>query len=142
MQPSELIDLSAVPGAQAWQLAADAWWMEAPALDVAAMAQAMQANGARLVTLSGSAAGAETEVIYHYLWQGKALNLRVHSREQSLPSIAALTPAAEWIEREIHDLFAVDFVGHPGLTPLLRPPELAPGFFRRPGGRENSRIPS
>jgi NADH:ubiquinone oxidoreductase subunit C len=142
MQPSELIDLSAIPGAQPWQPGEESWWMDAPGLDVVAMAQAMQTAGARLVTLTSLAAGSETEVIYHYFWQGKSLNLRVHSIEQALPSIAALIPAAEWIEREIHDLYAVRFEGHPGLTPLIRPPELENGFFRRPGGRENSRIPN
>jgi NADH:ubiquinone oxidoreductase subunit C len=142
MQPSDLIDFSGISGTQDWRPDKDAWWMDAPALDIVAMANLCQQNGARLVTLSGLAAGSETEVIYHYFWQGHALNLRVRSRDQSLPSIAALTPAAEWIEREIHDLYAVNFVGHPALTPLIRPPELAPGFFRLPGGRENSHIQS
>jgi NADH:ubiquinone oxidoreductase subunit C len=37
---------------------------------------------------------------------------------------------ASWPEREIHDFFAVKFVGHPNLVPLLRPPGLKEGFFR------------
>jgi NADH:ubiquinone oxidoreductase subunit C len=40
---------------------------------------------------------------------------------------------ASWIEREIHDFFAVEFIGHPNLIPLLRPPGLKDGFFRESG---------
>ncbi len=36
-----------------------------------------------------------------------------------LPSVASVWRAADWYEREAHDLFGVSFDGHPDLSPLL-----------------------
>lgn len=41
----------------------------------------------------------------------------------SLPSITALYAGAAWHERETHEMFGVDFPGHPGLDPLLLGPD-------------------
>ncbi|MCH7232886.1 NADH-quinone oxidoreductase subunit C [Glycomyces sp. L485] len=38
-------------------------------------------------------------------------------------SITDLYAGANWHERETHEMFGVDFTGHPGLRPLLLPPE-------------------
>jgi len=107
--------------------------MRAPLLDIAAMADTMHQFGARLGTMTGCALQShETAVIYHYILGSAAVNIRTESRDRSLPSIAAVTRAADWIEREIHDLFGVDFVGHPNLARLIRPPQVPQGFFRTP----------
>jgi len=52
--------------------------------------------------------------------------------EPELPSVSAVWPAADWYEREAHDLFGVSFVGNPDLSPLLLYPEFQ-GF---PGRKE------
>ncbi len=39
----------------------------------------------------------------------------------SIPSVAGLWAAADWHEREIYDLFGVDFPGHPDLRRILCP---------------------
>ena len=49
-----------------------------------------------------------------------------------LPTISGVWRAAEWYEREAHDLFGVDFEGHPDLSPLL----LYEGFEGFPGRKE------
>jgi len=42
----------------------------------------------------------------------------------AVPSIVDIYPGAAWPERETHEMFGVDFPGHPGeLSPLLLPPE-------------------
>jgi len=43
------------------------------------------------------------------------------------PELASLTPiwnGANWMEREVWDLFGVTFVGHPDLTKILTPDDL------------------
>ncbi len=46
-----------------------------------------------------------------------------------LPTVTGVWSAAEWYEREAHDLFGVAFDGHPDLSPLL----LYEGFEGYPG---------
>jgi len=42
----------------------------------------------------------------------------------AVPSIVDTFPGAAWHERETHEMFGVDFPGHPGgLAPLLLPPQ-------------------
>ena len=50
----------------------------------------------------------------------------------SVPSVTSVWRGADWYEREAHDLFGVDFDGHPDLSPLL----LYEGFEGFPGRRE------
>ena len=38
-------------------------------------------------------------------------------------SLAGIWPTANWLEREIFDLFGIDFLGHPGLKRILLPDE-------------------
>lgn len=40
-----------------------------------------------------------------------------------LGSVVEVYPGAAWHERETHEMFGIGFDGHPGLTPLLLPPE-------------------
>ena len=50
----------------------------------------------------------------------------------TLPTVSRIWPAADWYEREAHDLFGVIFQGHPDLSPLL----LYPEFDGYPGRKE------
>ena len=49
-----------------------------------------------------------------------------------VPSVTSVWRAADWYEREAHDLFGVDFDGHPDMAPLL----LYEGFEGFPGRKE------
>ncbi|HVN53084.1 MAG TPA: NADH-quinone oxidoreductase subunit C [Anaerolineaceae bacterium] len=114
---------------------ADGYWIEAAGADPREIAGVMKAYHARLSTVTAvNRADGETDLIYHFFLPKKPINVRVTTREQRLPSVATILPAANWIEREIHDLFAVQFDGHPDLRRLVRPPEMPEGFYRQPGG--------
>jgi len=39
-----------------------------------------------------------------------------------LPTLSELYAGANWHERETHEMFGIEFTGHPGLAPLLLPP--------------------
>jgi NADH-quinone oxidoreductase subunit C len=45
--------------------------------------------------------------------------------EPSLPSVFPLWKGADWMEREVYDMFGVVFEGHPDLRRILMPDEFA-----------------
>ncbi len=73
------------------------------------------------------------EVVYHLFSLDKRHKLVVKTSvspdEARVPSVVGVWRAADWFEREGHDLFGVVFEGHPGLAPLL----LYEGFEGYPG---------
>ncbi len=128
--------LTDLPGATEFIQQRDGWWMAAPALDVQALARRMKELEGRLSTITAAALpGNETEVIYHYYLDRQAFNFKVVTHQNTLPSISSILPAADWIEREIRDLYRVEFTGHPHPDRLIRPTQLEPGLFREPGGQ-------
>jgi len=65
------------------------------------------------------------QLSYHILSMALKQRLRlvvqVDSAELSVPSITSAWPAANFYEREVFDLFGIDFPGHPRLTRIMMP---------------------
>lgn len=131
MMAVELLDvLSKLPGAMPLQRQNGQLWMDAPDLDVLAMARAMVEFEGRLRTMTGVAiSGGETILLYHFLIDAEEVVLAVHTHGNAIQSITPVARSAEQIEREIHDLFSVRFVGHPNLDRIVPPPDVHEGFF-------------
>lgn len=115
--------LRAIPGVRSVDVRNGALWADAPLLDVEAMAAVMAALGIRLGTVTAipHSDSAESTVIYHYIDEHRIINVRTCTRNGALASLAPNVRAASWAEREIRDLFAVEFPGHPNPVPLIRP---------------------
>lgn len=65
-----------------------------------------------------------TKVVY-WIQNPKTLKrIRIYTlvkREETLPSITSLWAGADWYERELFDLFGVQFTDHPDLKRILMP---------------------
>lgn len=67
------------------------------------------------------------DVVAH-LWStrhrhGVLVRTRLPRETPAVASVVDVYPGAAWHERETHEMFGIDFPGHPGLEPLLLPPE-------------------
>jgi len=75
---------------------------------------------ARLVTIFGSlTSNREKRVQYIFDVGGPEYSTIVLPADRPLRSIAPEVPAASWYERELHDQYGIEIVGHPDLRPLL-----------------------
>jgi NADH-quinone oxidoreductase subunit C len=64
------------------------------------------------------------DIIYHLysFQQNDRLRLRVQVGEgEKVPSVTGVWPTANWLEREIYDMFGVEYDGHPDLKRILMP---------------------
>jgi NADH:ubiquinone oxidoreductase subunit C len=87
----------------------------------------------RFVIASGLHSGKGLEIFYHFSHDisGHLVNLQVilSPDQPEIDSLTAVFPAANWIEREIHELLGIRFKGHPNLTPLLSAENWPEGIY-------------
>ncbi|MFO7900796.1 MAG: NADH-quinone oxidoreductase subunit C [Planctomycetota bacterium] len=80
-------------------------------------------EGARLATASGVDVRDGIDVLYHWAFepQGVVVTLKVLAERPDLEveSAANAVPAANWIEREMHDLLGANFRNHPDMRRLI-----------------------
>ena len=74
------------------------------------------------------------EILYHYSYDqtGCVVTLKAIIRDRESPaieSIAPFLPAAEWIEREIHDILGIDFKNHPDMRRLILSDDWPEGVY-------------
>lgn len=70
------------------------------------------------------------DVVYQLLSLSNQCVLRLKVRvgekgeeHPSVPSVCGIWPGANWYEREVYDLFGIEFSGHPDLKRILMPPD-------------------
>ena len=98
----------------------DAWvekggvhWLTADELNARILAETMNANQARFVTITAFQLPDDEGIRLEYHWDldGQLLGFTFLVSGTPIDSIFDLCEAADWIEREIHEYFAVDFQG-------------------------------
>jgi NADH-quinone oxidoreductase subunit C len=60
-------------------------------------------------------------IVSHSLKERVRLCVLLDSTDTSVPSITSAWPSANFYEREVYDLFGMDFPGHPRLTRIMMP---------------------
>ena len=74
------------------------------------------------------------EILYHFSFDssGIVVSLRVLLKEKHDPhidTITSVTRSAWWIERELHEMFGIEFDGNSDLRPLLLPDDWPKGVY-------------
>lgn len=115
----------------AFEHKSDGYWAAWPDLDVRAMAELMRERGARLVTLTALPdSGGGIHVIYHWDVDSTLVNIST-TVAGSIPTISDILPAADWVEREIRDYYALEFEGRAETPTLMLREGDEPGLFSR-----------
>jgi len=88
---------------------------------------------ARFITATGFDTSKKIEIFYHFDFDRYNYVLTVKtalSREDpSIDSTSKISDSALWIEREMHELLGIDFIGHPDLKHLLLPEDWEEGNY-------------
>ena len=98
------------------------FWYDQPGLDVREVARAMNSVGARFITITAyqmpGSDGFRLE--YHWDLAGRLLGFNLPLSSNAIDSIFDLCEAADWIEREVHEEYRIDFIGREYEPLLLR----------------------
>ena len=99
------------------------YWNQQDGLNVRELAKQMNAVHARFVTITAyelpKSEGFRLE--YHWDLAGRLLGFAFHLTSNSIESIYDLCEAVDWIEREVHEGFGIEFTGREYEPLLLRP---------------------
>lgn len=126
--------LLGVPGP--WAETRGAHWLDPANHSVRDVAAAMNACGARFVTITAYQLPGDTGMRLEYHWDlgGQLLGFPFVIESKTIESIYDLCEAADWIEREVHEGFAIDFTGRE-YEPLLLRAGATPGVNLREEGK-------
>jgi len=97
-------------------------WLNPDTLSIRELTVAMNAVGARFVTITAyELAGTQGfRLEYHWDLKGRLLGFPFAISGNTFQSIYDLCEAADWIEREVHEGFGIEFTGREYEPLLLR----------------------
>lgn len=89
--------------------------------------------GARFNIASGIDTRKHLEILYHFTIEDLnlliSLRVKLNKTKPEVDSLTSVFKAADWIEREIHEMLGVNFKGHPNLKRLLLSEEWPEGLY-------------
>jgi len=106
--------------AEPWVKSRGTYWLNPGELSLRDLVRALNQANARFITITAyQLPGAEGfRLEYHWDLEGRLLGFPFTIAGNSIDSIYDLCEAADWIEREVHEGFAIDFSGR-AYEPLL-----------------------
>lgn len=73
------------------------------------------------------------EIHYHFSYDSTGLILNIHvileNTDPSVESLSNMFNASNWIEREMHELFGINFLNHPNQEKLISEGNWAEGVY-------------
>ena len=73
------------------------------------------------------------EILYHFSNDSSGLVLNIHvilsKKKPEIQSLTGIFEASNWIEREMHELFGINFLNHPNLEKLISQGNWAEGVY-------------
>jgi NADH:ubiquinone oxidoreductase subunit C len=105
-----------------WTESGGVHWLEHPGLNVRDVAKAMNAVGARFITITAYQLPKDEGLRLEYHWDlgGTILGFVFLPAGNTIESIYDLSEAVDWIEREVHEGFGLNFTGREYEPLLLR----------------------
>lgn len=87
----------------------------------------------RFVIASAYETGEGIEILYHFSDDTSGLILNLHvilsKKKPEIESLTGIFEASNWIEREMHELFGINFLNHPNLEKLISEGNWAEGVY-------------
>jgi len=105
-----------------WVERGGAQWLVPGSVSVREIAKAMNSIEARFITITAYQLPGDEGLRLEYHWDndGQLLGFTFLPVNNAIESIYDLCEAADWIEREVHEGFNLDFTGRPYEPLLLR----------------------
>lgn len=105
-----------------WTESGGVHWLTDPDLNVRQVAKAMNAVAARFITITAYQLPKDEgfRLEYHWDLDGRLLGFSFSLAGNSIESIYDLCEAVDWIERETHEGFGIEFTGREYQPLLLR----------------------
>jgi Ni,Fe-hydrogenase III component G len=97
-------------------------WFTTGSLKLRELVPVLNRVGARFVTITANELPMNQGFCLEYLWDlnGQLVGFPFYPSSKALPSIYDICEAADWIEREIHEEYSIDFAGRMYEPLLLR----------------------
>ena len=88
-------------------------WFTTGNLSLRELVPVLNQAGARFITITATELPMNQGFCLEYLWDlnGQLLGFAFYPSGKEVPSIYDICEAADWIEREIHEEYSIDFTG-------------------------------
>ncbi len=92
-----------------------------------------KSEGFRFIIASALHTRSGFEIYYHFSLDSAGMILSLHvildSEKPQIESLSNMFSASNWIEREMHELFGINFLNHPNQEKLISEGNWAEGVF-------------
>ena len=92
-----------------------------------------KSEGFRFIIASAMHTRRGFEIYYHFSFDADGIILSLHvildKEKPHIESLSNMFSASNWIEREMHELFGIDFINHPNQEKLLSEGNWAEGVY-------------